>query len=240
MRCFCADSGGALQQLQNSTRRRVIADSCGSRRSSSSSSLRDYITSRARSTYDTHTDRRKKASPYSTTERTAPEPIPVPGSQPARDASHKPGGRLPLLSARPAVTPANLESCYQFCCLVNRGTIGVNSLPKTVTRQRHGCNLDPGPSAPESSTLSLTSRLPSQPTLRYSNLRRCQFVFTSRAAAVYIPHTHTHTHTRTHTHRPAGDIYCCCTHGRRRSAASEAECGQCHVVNHRGRTSNET
>jgi len=207
MRCFCADSGGALQQLQNSTRRRVIADSCGSRRSSSSS-LRDYITSRARSTYDTHTHTHtgvKKASPYSTTERTAPEPIPVPGSQPARDASHKPGGRLPLLSARPAVTPANLESCYQFCCLVNRGTIGVNSLPKTVTRQRLGCNLDPGPSAPESSTLSLTSRLPSQPTLRYSNLRRCQFVFTSRAAAGL--HT-------THTHTQAGRRYLLLLHAR--------------------------
>jgi len=33
--------------------------------------------------------------------------------------------------------------------LVNRGTVGVNSLPKTVTRQRRGCNLNPGPSAPE-------------------------------------------------------------------------------------------
>jgi len=32
--------------------------------------------------------------------------IPVLGSQPAGDASYKPGGRLPLLSARPAVTPA--------------------------------------------------------------------------------------------------------------------------------------
>jgi len=39
--------------------------------------------------------------------------------------------------------------------------MGVNSLPKTVTRQRHGCDLNPGPSAPESSTL--TTRLPSQP-----------------------------------------------------------------------------
>ena len=28
----------------------------------------------------------------------------------------------------------------------------MNSLPKTVTRQRHGCNLNPGSSAPESST----------------------------------------------------------------------------------------
>jgi len=31
------------------------------------------------------------------------------GSQPAGDVSHKPGGRLPLLSARPAVTPATLK-----------------------------------------------------------------------------------------------------------------------------------
>ena len=44
--------------------------------------------------------------------------------------------------------------CYQFCCLVNRGTIGVNSLPTTVTRKRRDCNLNPGPSAPESSTLT--------------------------------------------------------------------------------------
>jgi len=35
----------------------------------------------------------------------------------------------------------------------------VNSLPKTVTRPRRGCDLNPGPSAPESSTL--TTRLPS-------------------------------------------------------------------------------
>jgi len=32
--------------------------------------------------------------------------------------------------------------------------MGVNSLPKTVTRQRRGCELNPGPSATESSTLS--------------------------------------------------------------------------------------
>jgi len=35
--------------------------------------------------------------------------IPVLGSQPADDVSHKPGGRLPLLSARSAVTPATLK-----------------------------------------------------------------------------------------------------------------------------------
>ena len=50
-----------------------------------------------------------KGSPYSITERRVPEPIPVLGSQPAGDVSHKPGGRLPLLSARPAVTPATLK-----------------------------------------------------------------------------------------------------------------------------------
>ena len=46
---------------------------------------------------------------YSITERRVPELIPVLGSQPAGDVSHKPGGRLPLLSARPAVTPATLK-----------------------------------------------------------------------------------------------------------------------------------
>jgi len=37
----------------------------------------------------------------------------------------------------------------------------VNSLLKTVTRQRRDCDLNPDPSAPESSTL--TTRLPSHP-----------------------------------------------------------------------------
>ena len=45
-----------------------------------------------------------KGRPYSTTEHRVPELIPVLGSQPAGDVSHKPGGRLLLLSARPAVT----------------------------------------------------------------------------------------------------------------------------------------
>ena len=50
-----------------------------------------------------------KGSPYSITERRVPEVIPVLGSQPAGGVSHKPDGRLPLLSARPAVTPATLK-----------------------------------------------------------------------------------------------------------------------------------
>ena len=39
----------------------------------------------------------------------------------------------------------------------------MNSLPKAVTRQRRGCDLNPGPSASESSTL--TSRLKSHPSI---------------------------------------------------------------------------
>jgi len=38
-----------------------------------------------------------------------PELIPVLGSQSAGDVSHEPGGRLPLLAARPAVTLASLK-----------------------------------------------------------------------------------------------------------------------------------
>jgi len=53
--------------------------------------------------------KKENASPYSTAERGVPEPIPILGSQPAGDVSHKPGGRLPLLSARPAVTRATLK-----------------------------------------------------------------------------------------------------------------------------------
>ena len=38
-----------------------------------------------------------------------PELMPILGSQSAGDVSHKPGGSLPLLSARPALTPATLK-----------------------------------------------------------------------------------------------------------------------------------
>ena len=76
--------------------------------------------------------------------------------------SDKPGVRLPLLSVRPAVTPATLKTAAtNFCCLVNRGMMGVNSLPKTVTLTASRLRYEPRPSAPESSTL--TTRLPSQP-----------------------------------------------------------------------------
>ena len=50
-----------------------------------------------------------KGSPYSITERRVPELIPVLGSQPACDVSHKSVGRLSLFSARPADTHATLN-----------------------------------------------------------------------------------------------------------------------------------
>jgi len=50
-----------------------------------------------------------KGSPYSITKYRVPELIPVLGSQPAGDVSHKPSSRLPLLSVRPADTLATLK-----------------------------------------------------------------------------------------------------------------------------------
>ena len=49
------------------------------------------------------------------TECRVPELIPVLGSQPAGDVSHKYGGRLPLLSTRPAVTlPTSERAATSF------------------------------------------------------------------------------------------------------------------------------
>jgi len=59
-------------------------------------------------------------------------------------------------------------------------TMGVNSLPKTVARQRRDCDLNPGPSAPESSTL--TTLLPSHPSGYY----RVLFQVTDYTAEVHI------------------------------------------------------
>ena len=58
-----------------------------------------------------------EGSPYSITERSVPELILVLGSQPAGDVSHKPGGRLPLLSARPAVIPQPLRGLLPILLL---------------------------------------------------------------------------------------------------------------------------
>ena len=70
------------------------------------------VSAKSKSSYDEWLKiftRKGKGSSYSITESIVPELIPVLGSQPAGDVSHKPGGRLPLLFARPAVTPATLK-----------------------------------------------------------------------------------------------------------------------------------
>jgi len=56
-----------------------------------------------------YTKLRGRGSSHSIIERRVPKLIPVLGSQPVGDVSHKPGGRLPFLSARIAVTLATLR-----------------------------------------------------------------------------------------------------------------------------------
>ena len=66
-----------------------------------------------------------------------PELIPVLGSQPAGDVSHIPGGRLPVLSARPTVTPATLKRAatnFAACSTEARWvwTVCLSLLPDSV------------------------------------------------------------------------------------------------------------
>ena len=61
--------------------------------------------------------------------------------------------------------------------------MAVNSLPKTVIRQRRDCDLNPGPSAPESSTL--TTRLP--PTSKERNINTVIMIKFTEWANVYSP-----------------------------------------------------
>ena len=95
--------------------------------------------------------------------------------------------------------PSRPVGRYQFRGLVNSDTMGLNSLPKTVTRQRRGCDLNSGLTAPESSTL--TTRLPSRPTTSGGKLlirtltsllynTRCYFNVRSKAnmSQLNLPH----------------------------------------------------
>ena len=65
------------------------------------------------------------------TERRVPELIPVLGSQPAGDVSHKPGGRLPLLSARPTVTSGFKRTATY--CVLNPGSTLTIRLPSHLS-----------------------------------------------------------------------------------------------------------
>ena len=64
---------------------------------------------KAKSRFQQSIIKKGKGSAHSITERWVPELITDLGSQPAGDVSHKSGGRLPLLSTKPAVTLTTLE-----------------------------------------------------------------------------------------------------------------------------------
>jgi len=114
---------------------------------------------------------------------------------------------------------------------VNRGTTGVNSLPKTVTRQRRDCDLNPGPSAPESSTL--TTRLLNS-RKRQNNRKRTKRPASS-GTAVKMERASV---------RPSGNLTCCrdtsvsgiiaasirITQPAPRSCRSRHDTGQSHIV----------
>ena len=86
-----------------------------------------------------------KGSPYSITECRVPELIPVLGSQPAGGVSHKPGGRLPLLSAMPAVTLAvTLATIKRAATSFAAWWTEARWVWTVYLRQRRGCDLNPG------------------------------------------------------------------------------------------------
>ena len=105
---------------------------------------------------------------YSITERRVPELIPVLCSQLASDVSHKPGGRLPLLSGVPPGPQLPSQPLRGLLPISLHGEQRHNECEQfsyDCYRQRRDCDLNPGPSAPESSTL--TTRLPSHATITH-------------------------------------------------------------------------
>ena len=99
--------------------------------------------------------------------------------------SHKPGGRRHYFPPGPQLASPSqlLRALLPISLLGEQRHEGVNSLPKTVIRQvaaamRTDCN--PGPSAPESSTL--TTRLPSHPSGVW------QSATSLRAVVTHVPH----------------------------------------------------
>jgi len=87
---------------------------------------------------------------YSITERRVPELNLVLCSQHAGDVSHKSGGRLPLLSARPKLPSQPLRGLLPVSLLGEQRHDGCEQFAYTctVTRQRRDCDSNPGPSVP--------------------------------------------------------------------------------------------
>jgi len=105
----------------------------------------------------------KRKGPHTRNERRVPELIPALGSQPAGDRSHKPGGRLALLSVGPAVTSPAAEHHRRWpgtklCCSMTEAHV-CKQLAQGCTRQRGGRNSNPRPVY--RTAVSLTTRPPS-------------------------------------------------------------------------------
>ena len=64
-----------------------------------------------------HLLKKGKGGPYSSTEHRVPKLIPVLGSRPAGDVSHKPGGRLPLLPPGLQLSPQPLRGLLPLLLL---------------------------------------------------------------------------------------------------------------------------
>ena len=110
-----------------------------------------------------------KAALYSITERRIPELIPVLGSQPAGERVKNSAVGCHYFPPGLQLSSQPWQGCYQFCCLERHNGCEQFACPKTVTQQRRGCDLNPGPSAPQSSTL--TTRLPSHQPMRLCGLK---------------------------------------------------------------------
>jgi len=68
--------------------------------------------------------------------------------------------------------------------------MGVNSLSKTVTRQRRGCDLNPGPYAPEFSKLTLGYRATCRGTLSTRHFLVAVYAFS--ASTLLVGHQEEH------------------------------------------------
>jgi len=107
-----------------------------------------------------------KGSPHLITERRVPELIPVLCSQPAGDVSQNPAVGCHYFPTGPQLPSQPLRGLLPISLL---GEHRHDGCKQTVTRQCRGCDLNPGPSEPESNTL--TSRLPSHHLL-YARLQK--------------------------------------------------------------------